>query len=78
MKISILDVSPIGRGESATHSFAASVALARRAEQLGYERVWYAELDNITEIASAATSVVTAPAAFRTAPRSLVARDPGA
>jgi hypothetical protein len=27
MKISILDVSPIGRCESVTHSFAASVAL---------------------------------------------------
>ena len=60
MKLSILDVSPIGRGQTAADSFAGSVALARRAEQLGYERIWYAELHNITEIASAATSVVIA------------------
>jgi luciferase family oxidoreductase group 1 len=60
MKLSILDVSPIGRGHTPSESFAESVALAQRAEQLGYERVWYAELHNITEIASAATSVVIA------------------
>ena len=41
-------------------SFAASVALAQLAEELGYERVWYAEHHNMSGIASSATSVVIA------------------
>src|ERR1700742_2383390 len=60
IKLSILDLAPIGRGETASESFAASVALAQLAERLGYERVWYAEHHNMTTIASSATSVVIA------------------
>ena len=41
-------------------SFAASVALAQQAEELGYERVWYAEHHNMPSIASSATSVLIA------------------
>jgi luciferase family oxidoreductase group 1 len=59
-RLSILDLAPLGRGETASDSFAASVALAQRAEQLGYERVWYAEHHNIPTIASSATSVLIA------------------
>src|SRR5215469_6924747 len=59
-RISILDLAPIGRGQSARDSFAASVALARRAEELGYQRVWYAEHHNMPSIASSATSVLIA------------------
>ncbi|HEX4126906.1 MAG TPA: LLM class flavin-dependent oxidoreductase [Acidimicrobiales bacterium] len=58
--VSILDLAPIRRGETATDSFAASVALAQRAESLGYRRVWYAEHHNIASIASSATSVLIA------------------
>ena len=58
--ISILDLAPIRRGETATDSFAASVALAQEAENLGFERVWYAEHHNIAGIASSATSVLIA------------------
>jgi luciferase family oxidoreductase group 1 len=39
-------------------SIAASVALARRAEETGYRRVWYAEHHNMPSIASSATSVL--------------------
>jgi luciferase family oxidoreductase group 1 len=60
MRLSILDLAPIARGQSASDSFAASVALARRAEELGYERVWYAEHHNMPVIASSATSVLIA------------------
>ena len=60
MRLSILDLAPIGRGQSAADSFAASVALARRAEELGYARVWYAEHHNMAAIASSATSVLIA------------------
>jgi luciferase family oxidoreductase group 1 len=59
-RLSILDLAPIGRDETAGDSFAASVALAQRAEELGYERVWYAEHHNISSIASSATSVLIA------------------
>lgn len=59
-RLSILDLAPIGRGETASDSFAASVALAQQAEELGYERMWYAEHHNMPSIASSATSVLIA------------------
>src|SRR5580658_5463555 len=59
-QLSILDLAPIARGQTARESFAASVALARRAEELGYQRVWYAEHHNMPSIASSATSVLIA------------------
>jgi len=58
--VSILDLAPIRRGETASDSFAASVVLAQRAEDLGYQRIWYAEHHNIAGIASSATSVLIA------------------
>ena len=58
--LSILDLAPIARGQTASDSFANSVALARRAEELGYLRVWYAEHHNMASIASSATSVLIA------------------
>jgi luciferase family oxidoreductase group 1 len=59
-RLSILDLAPIARGQSPSDSFAASVALAQRAEELGYHRVWYAEHHNMPSIASSATSVLIA------------------
>ena len=64
--LSILDLAPIARGQSASDSFAASVALAQRAEELGYLRVWYAEHHNMASIASSATSVLIAHVGART------------
>src|SRR6202451_981358 len=58
--LSILDLAPIARGETASDSFAGSVALAQRAEELEYLRVWYAEHHNMPGIASSATSVLIA------------------
>jgi luciferase family oxidoreductase group 1 len=60
VELSILDLAPIARGQTASDSFAASVALAQAAERLGYKRVWYAEHHNMATIASSATSVVIA------------------
>jgi luciferase family oxidoreductase group 1 len=60
LPLSILDLVPIARGQTVTDAFAASVQVARRAEELGYTRVWYAEHHNMPTIASAATSVVIA------------------
>ncbi|WP_137294978.1 LLM class flavin-dependent oxidoreductase [Nocardioides dongxiaopingii] len=56
--LSVLDLAPIAKGESVGSSIAASVALAQRAEQHGYRRVWYAEHHNMPSIASSATSVL--------------------
>src|SRR6476646_7342785 len=58
--LSILDLAPIARGETVGNSIAGSVALAQRAEQYGYDRVWYAEHHNMPSIASSATSVLIA------------------
>ena len=66
VELSILDLAPITRGQTATDSFSASVSLARKAEQLGYKRVWYAEHHNMASIASSATSVLIAHVAAYT------------
>lgn len=58
--LSVLDLAPIPRGKSVSDSIAASVALAQRAEEHGYQRVWYAEHHNMATIASSATSVLVA------------------
>jgi luciferase family oxidoreductase group 1 len=58
--LSVLDLAPIARGETASSSIAASVALAQTAEAHGYRRVWYAEHHNMPGIASSATSVLIA------------------
>src|SRR3954465_14718070 len=58
--LSILDLAPIARGEPAGSSIAASATLAQRAEEVGYQRVWYAEHHNMPAIASSATSVLIA------------------
>jgi luciferase family oxidoreductase group 1 len=56
--LSILDLATIRSDETARESFAASVTMARQAEQWGYQRIWYAEHHNIGSIGSSATSVV--------------------
>ena len=58
--LSVLDLAPIAPGETAQSSIATSVAVARRAEEHGYQRVWYAEHHNMKHIASSATSVLIA------------------
>jgi luciferase family oxidoreductase group 1 len=66
LPISILDLAPVRSGESTADSFAASVALARVAEDAGYRRIWYAEHHNMPRIASSATSVLIAHIAAHT------------
>ncbi|MDB5966568.1 MAG: class flavin-dependent oxidoreductase [Polaromonas sp.] len=55
---SVLDLSPIVRGNTATDAFRNTLALAQHAEKLGYRRFWLAEHHNNPGIASAATAVV--------------------
>ena len=60
VRLSILDLAPIAKGQAPSDSFKASVKLAQKAEELGYHRVWYAEHHNMSSIASSATSVLIA------------------
>ena len=65
-RISMLDLAIVGRGQRPRDAFEASVAMARSAEALGYERIWYAEHHNIGSIASAAPAVLIAHVAAHT------------
>jgi luciferase family oxidoreductase group 1 len=57
---SVLDLSPIPIGSTATDSLRNSRELAQHVERLGFHRFWLAEHHNMTGIASAATSIVIA------------------
>lgn len=66
LPLSILDLATVDKGGTVADSLNNSVALARRAEELGYRRVWYAEHHNMSSIASSATSVLIAHVAAHT------------
>lgn len=57
---SVLDLVPVREGGSLSEAFAASAALARKAEELGCARFWVAEHHAMDGIAGGATSVVLA------------------
>lgn len=57
--LSFLDLANIIQGDqSAGAAFERSVAFARRAEQSGYKRYWFAEHHNMQSVASSATAVL--------------------
>ncbi len=58
--ISILDKSYIPEGGNAAQALRDSVALAQRAEQLGYHRYWFAEHHAAPQLASPAPEVLAA------------------
>jgi luciferase family oxidoreductase group 1 len=64
--LSVLDLAVVGRDRSVAEALHASVRLARKAEELGYQRVWYAEHHNMPSIASSATAVLIAHVAAHT------------
>src|SRR6201991_1187997 len=63
---SVLDLSPIIKGGSASDALNNSRDLAVHAERWGYKRFWLAEHHNMPGIASAATSIVIAHVAAAT------------
>ncbi len=65
--ISVLDLAFIPEGATPADALANSIALARHAEALGYQRFWLAEHHNMIGIASAATAVVIGRVAAATA-----------
>src|SRR5579863_1866022 len=56
--LSILDLAHVRQGGTPAEAFHNSLALAQRAEELGYKRFWLAEHHNIQGVACSATSVL--------------------
>ena len=56
--VSVLDLATIVQGDVPADSFRKSLQVAQRAEQLGYNRYWFAEHHNMENIACSATSIL--------------------
>ncbi len=52
LSLSVLDLIPVRNTQTSANAIAASVALAKRADQLGYRRYWVAEHHNMPSVAS--------------------------
>jgi luciferase family oxidoreductase group 1 len=65
--LSVLDLAPVPEGSSVGEALRSSLALAQRAEQLGYHRYWVAEHHNMVGIASSEPAVLLAHIASVTA-----------
>ncbi|MFG2302505.1 LLM class flavin-dependent oxidoreductase [Actinacidiphila glaucinigra] len=64
--LSVLDLLPIGAGQSAADAVRTNVALARLAESRGYHRLWIAEHHNSPAMASSSPAVLLAHLAAHT------------
>jgi luciferase family oxidoreductase group 1 len=64
--LSVLDLAPIGAGQSAADALAGTTQLARRADELGFRRFWVAEHHNIPSVASTSPEVLIAHIAANT------------
>lgn len=65
--LSILDLAPVPARGSAGEALRESLELARKAEQLGYSRYWFAEHHGMPSIASSAPEILIAHVAAGTA-----------
>jgi luciferase family oxidoreductase group 1 len=64
--VSVLDVAPVGEGTTPTEALRATIALAQRADELGYTRFWLAEHHSMPGIASSSPAVLIAAVAAAT------------
>jgi luciferase family oxidoreductase group 1 len=64
--LSVLDLSPVAAGTTPGQALRQTTELARRAEELGYRRIWVAEHHNMPAIASSAPAVLIAHLAAAT------------
>ncbi|MDO9353234.1 MAG: LLM class flavin-dependent oxidoreductase, partial [Solirubrobacteraceae bacterium] len=64
--LSLLDLASVAEGQAVGDALRETVTYARKAEDLGYERVWYAEHHNMRSIASSAPAVLIAHVAANT------------
>jgi len=58
--LSVLDLSPVGSGQTSAEALAASTRLAQEAERLGYARFWVAEHHAMPSVASTSPAVLLA------------------
>ncbi|MGI8677540.1 MAG: LLM class flavin-dependent oxidoreductase [Jatrophihabitans sp.] len=58
LPLSVLDLAPVGEGVSPTEALRSTIALAQRADALGYTRFWVAEHHSMPGIASSAPAVL--------------------
>ena len=65
-RLSVLDLVPVRSGQTSAGAVAASVALAQRADALGFTRYWFAEHHNMPAVASTTPPVLIASIAART------------
>lgn len=56
--LSILDLAGVNEGSTPRESFENSVSFAQLAEELGFNRYWFAEHHNMPGVASSATSIL--------------------
>jgi luciferase family oxidoreductase group 1 len=64
--LAVLDLAPVAEGASHGEALTHTTELARRVEQLGYQRFWVAEHHNMPGIASSAPAVLLAHVAAAT------------
>lgn len=67
LPLSVLDLSPVPSGTPASGALRETLALARLADDLGYERYWLAEHHAIRSVASSSPTVMIAAVAAATA-----------
>lgn len=58
LALSVLDLIPVRSDQTSSDALAASVALARRADELGFRRYWVAEHHNMPAVASTNPAVL--------------------
>ena len=66
LRLSVLDLFPVGSGHAPTDAIRDAVSLARRVDELGYFRYWIAEHHNMAGIASSAPEVLITHVAGQT------------
>jgi luciferase family oxidoreductase group 1 len=66
LSLSLLDLVPVGSGQTAAEAVRGAARLARHAEALGLARVWYAEHHGMPSVASSSPEVLIAHVAART------------
>lgn len=65
-RLSVLDLVPVRTGQSSAQALASSLALVRRADELGFARYWFAEHHNMPAVAASTPPVMIAAAATQT------------